>query len=200
MAAMDLSKMMDTFGDTMKVAANLTDVVKKDTPKTSDENNSKASNTSNPNQTVQIQIADEGRKKDEPVVIHEKPETHIHKDFPDNRALTDKECELALQKAKMENELKTRQMELNSYREEIERKDRLAREAQERKDAEERRIRNEKKGKVHMIFGGIVAALGAGLIGYSIWSDSKKPAGSGTKLNITAGSGSGVIHTEGSVE
>ena len=173
MAAIDMNKVMDTLSDATKLAANLSENVKekKDMQHISDDSNN---SVQNPNQQVQIHIGDpEGKKKEEPVVIHEKPETHIHKEFPDERALTADECDLALKKAQMENDLKVREMEYRRQKEEMDRRDRLFREEQERKDREESRIRNDKKNKIRGIVGVVLGALGLAGLGYAIYADSR---------------------------
>lgn len=171
MATIDMNKVMDTLSDATKLAANLSE--KKDSQRISDDSNSAVQN---PNQQVQIHIGDqEGKKKEEPVIIHEKPETHIHKEFPDERALTPDECSLSLQKAKMEHEFKLREMEYRRQKEEIERRDRLAKEEQDRKDREERRIRNEKRNKIRGAVAAVLGVLAAAGLGYALYSDSHMP-------------------------
>lgn len=193
-------KFSETLGDAMRLSANLSELVKGRNddilrPRNSDDSNTAASN---PNQQVQIHIGDpENKKKEEPVVIHEKPETHIHKEFPDERALSDKECELALAKAKMEQEYKIREMEYNQYKYDQERQDRLAREAQKRKDDEEKRIKNEKKAKVRRIIGAVVAIFGAGYLGYSVYRDHRN---NGTVQMDTTQTAPNPISAEGTVE
>ncbi len=191
----NVNTIAETLGDAVKLAANLTESAKNVTklPPSDNSNNTQ----SNPNQTVQIQIADPS-KKEEPkhTVVYKKPETHIHKDFPDNRALTDAECQLALKKAEMEWDLKMKQQEYDRERQDAERRDRLAREAQDRKIAEEKRIKEEKKAKIRGIVGGIFAALGVGLVGYSMYADHmdrKNGIANKSKLNVT-------ISGEGKVE
>lgn len=172
---MNMQKVMDTLGDSVKLAANLTEVTKMGGLIPSDNSNN---NESNPSQTVQIQIADKDPSEKKPTILREKHETHIHKEFPDNRSLTDAECDLALKKATMENELKKMEMEAKMKREELERADRLAKEERERKEKEERRIRNEKKSKVRSIIAACIAALGTVAVGYAIHRDNKNSANS----------------------
>lgn len=180
----NMNKITETLGDAVKLAANLSDVSKK-MPHNSDDSNTN-STTSNPNQTVQIQIADPTKEEQKkPVVIREKPQTHIHKEFPDNRALTDAECNLALKKAQMDNDLKIKVIEYRTYREEQDRADRLRKEDIERKEREERRIREEKKAKVRTIIGTVLAALGIGVVGYSIYADHKNGSAGKASIHIT---------------
>ena len=176
----NMGKITETLGDAVKLAANLSEATKKDPMRNISDNSNNTQ--SNPNQTVQIQISDKEKETADkkPVIIREKPETHIHHDFPEGRALTDKECELSLKKAEMENRLKEKEMEYQSYREDQERHDRLIHEEQERKEREERRIRNEKRAKVRGIVVACLAALGIGVIGYSVYKDSKNGGGNAT--------------------
>lgn len=167
----NVNSVVDTLGDALKLATNLTDIKKEGTRMSDDSNNTVA----NPNQTVQIQLANNDEKKTppKPVIIREKPETHIHKDFPDERALTDKECELALAKAKMDNEYKMKKLEYEQYESDLWHKERAIKEAQERKDRLEREAKIEKRNKVRNIVWGIIGAVSTGLIGYGIYSDYK---------------------------
>lgn len=179
----NVNGVVDTLGDALKLAANLSESAKDYKP-----NDNSNSAQTNPNQTVQIQMTPAPAKEEEkkPMVIREKPVTHIHKEFPDNRALTDAECNLALEKAKMENDIKRREMEYRQMMDEITRRDRLAKEEQERKDREERRIRNEKRSKRRAIVAGIFGAVIAGLTGYSMYKDYKAMNGS---CNFVKGEG-----------
>lgn len=195
MATVDVNKITNTLSDAVKLAANLSENAKekKDMQHISDDSNN---NQSNPNQQVQIHIGEQdSKKKEEPVVIHEKPETHIHKEFPDDRALSDKECDLALAKAKMENDYKNKELEYRQYRAEQERRDRIAKEELERKDREERRIREEKKAKIRGIIGAVLGVLGAAGLGYCIYSDARA-----NKSNMIMPSTNIAINSEGTVE
>lgn len=191
----DVSKLTNTFSDAVKLAANLTEAAKERKNMESISDNSNNS-TQNPNQQVQIHIGDQEKDK-KPVVIHEKPETHIHKDFPEGRSLTDKECELALAKAKMENERKLLEMDYQKAKYEQERRDRLLKEAQEREDKEKRRIKNEKRAKVRNVIAAIVGVLGAVGIGYSIYADNRDYR---NRMANSQTSEAPVISGEGSVE
>ena len=175
MANMDMSKFSDTLGDAMKLAANLSEATKKENKMDHITDNSTTQTQTNPNQTVQIQIADPNQPKPEkkPVIIREKPETHIHKEFPDDRALTDKECELALAKAKMNHELEIMRMDKKAYADELNRRDRLEREARELKEREERRKKQEKRQKIGAIIAGIFGVAAAAAVGYGIYSDNR---------------------------
>lgn len=144
-----LEKTMDIAGSVAKIAANLSEPKKEINPGDSDNSN----NASTGSQNIQIHM-DAGKKK-EPKPV----EKHIHT-FPENRPLTTEECELDLKKAQMEHELK---MQQELYFQKVDQ-----REWQHKLEVERR---NEKKGKIRRIVGGILVAIGAGGIGYSIYAD-----------------------------
>ncbi len=146
-----IEKTLDVVGNAAKLGANLTEAKKekpnpKPVPQT-DDNSNKAS------QNIQIAL-DTGKKK-EPKPI----EKHIHT-FPENRPLTSEECELDLKKAQMEYELKKSEQQ---FAIEIERRNWMHQMEQEKK--------NEKKGKIRRIIGGILVAIGVSTVGYSVYAD-----------------------------
>lgn len=148
-----LEKTMDIAGSAIKLAANLSEA-KKEPPKPqpfhqTDDNSNKASTGS---QTVVVSM--DGKKK-EPKPV----EKHIH-EFPEQRALTIEECDLALKKAQMDYELKKSEQ---IFSQKFQERDWQHKMEQEKK--------NEKKGKIRRIIGSILVALGAGAIGYSIYAD-----------------------------
>ena len=157
----NLDKILDTMSSVTKLAANVTE--KKSVPAlkplnhTSDDSN-KATTGS---QSVNL-VVDTGKKK-EPKPV----EKHIH-EFPDNRALTEQECELALKKAQMEYDIKreeqlwTMKVEDRNWQHKIE---------QEKK--------YEKSKKRAGILAAIFAALGVGCIGYGVYRDFKHGQNSG---------------------
>lgn len=145
-----LEKTLDTLGNVTKIAANLSEA-KKDIPinKTDDNSNNASTGT----QSVNVMV-DRGKKK-EPKPV----EKHIHT-FPENRPLTSEECELDLKKAQMEYELKKSEQ---VYCQKVE----------ERtwQHILEKEKKNERRSKIRRIIGGILIAVGAGSVGYSIYSD-----------------------------
>ena len=168
-------------GDALKMAANVTDILaeKRKDDKVMDNRGDICENVNQQpqHQVVQVQVGDpEGKKK--PQVVKKTMETHIHKEFPDNRALTDAECDLALRKAQMEHELKLRELDLNMQREEIARKDRLEREERERKEEAKRQEEDEKSFKKAMkwILGIGGACIGGSFVleGWKAWQKSKR--------------------------
>ncbi len=151
-----IEKVIDIAGSAAKVAANLSEA-KKETTQTKtpvlsgDSDNSNKASTGSQN----IQIALDTGKKKEPKPI----EKHIHT-FPEQRALTTEECELDLKKAQMEHEFKMTQ---EAYYQKS-----LDREWQHQMEQERK---NEKKGMLRRIVGGILVAIGAATVGYSIYTD-----------------------------
>lgn len=151
-----LEKVLDVAGSATKLAANLSEA-KKETTTTKppvlsgDSDNSNKASTGSQN----IQIALDTGKKKEPKPV----EKHIHT-FPENRPLTTEECELDLKKAQMEYDLKMKQ---EAYFQKACDRDWQRRMEQEKK--------NEQKGKIRRIIGGILVAIGIGSVGYSIYAD-----------------------------
>lgn len=149
-----LEKTLDMAANVSKIAANLSEV-KKEPPKPrpfhqTDDNSNKATTGS---QSVNV-IVDKGPKK-EPKPV----EKHIHT-FPENRALTSEECELAYKKAQMDYDLK-----LNEHKFQVEMENRKW-----QHDLELER-KNDRKAKIRGIFACILAAVGIGSVGYSVWAD-----------------------------
>ena len=148
-----LKKTMDIAGDVVKIAANASEKQAGGPTDNSTRNDQK---TTTGSQNIQIQL--DTQKKREPRPI----EKHIH-EFPDNRAMTEAECDLALKKAQMEYELmKSEQLHSQVCQN---------REWEHKLEVEKK---NEKKRKVRSIIAGVLAAIGAGYTGYTIWSDYKR--------------------------
>jgi len=148
-----LEKTLDMAGSAMKLAANLSE--KKETPKPTplhqtDDNSNKATTGT---QSVNVMV-DSGKKR-EPKPV----EKHIH-EFPEARALTSEECELALKKAQMEYELKKSSQQHDIQMDKVKWQHQL-----------EQEKKNERKTKIRRILGGILVACGIGTVGYSIYTD-----------------------------
>ena len=148
-----LEKVLDVAGNTAKIAANLSEA-KKETPKPfsqTDDNSNKATTGS---QTVVVSM--DGKKKDQKPV-----EKHIHT-FPEARALTNIECDVAMRKAQMDYELEKMKFEHTVEMDDREWKYNL-----------ERERKNEKKRRIHDIIAGIFGLCCVGGIGYAIYADSR---------------------------
>lgn len=147
-----LEKVLDMAGSATKLAANLSEAKKEPKPQPynqTDDNSNKATTGS---QTVVVSM--EGKKK-EPKPI----EKHIH-EFPESRALTEQECELALKRAQMEYELK--KSEQAYFQQACDRDWRHQLEVEKK---------NERKGKIRGVIACLLAAIGVGGVGYSIYAD-----------------------------
>lgn len=142
-------KALDLVSNTMKVAANFT---KEPEPKhipVGDSDNS--NNASTGMQSVNVML--DTKKPPKPI------EKHIHT-YPENRPLTSEECELDLKKAQMEFQLKRDEHDFIEKVSDREWKHQL-----------EVEKKNEKKGRIRRVIGGIVGAICVTTVGYCIWSD-----------------------------
>lgn len=173
-----LEKTLDTLGNVTKLAANLSEVKPaKVTPlHQSDDNSNKATTGT---QSVNV-VLDTGKKKEQKPV-----EKHIHT-FPEQRPLTNDECQLDLQKAQMDYELQKSQQLFQQ---------RVAdREWQHHLEQEKKA---ERKGKIRNIIIGCFAVLGIGGFGYSMWLDYKR---GNTQQAPKALPETSVVKTEGEVK
>lgn len=146
-----LEKVLDVAGSAAKVAANLSEKKEPQNIPLGDSDNS--NNASTGSQNIQIHM-DAGKKK-EPKPV----EKHIH-EFPENRSLSEIECQVAMKKAEMDYDIRKSDQVFQQKA--------LDREWEHRLEVERK---NEKKGKIRRIIGGILVAVGASAIGYSIYSD-----------------------------
>lgn len=146
-----IEKVINMADSGMKLAANLSEAKKEKVIPVGDSDNS--NNASTGSQNIQIHM-DAGKKKDPKPV-----EKHIH-EFPDNRPMTEAECELALKRAQMDYELKKSEQVYSQKA--------YDREWQHKLEVEKK---NEKKGKIRRVVGSILVAIGAGAIGYGIYAD-----------------------------
>lgn len=147
-----LEKTVETLGNVTKIAANLSEP-KKEAPKKQQSDDS--NNACTGNQSVNISVAPKEKKPPKPV------ERHIH-EFPENRELNERECELALQKARMDFELKKQEQDHINRMDE--------RSWQHQMELEKKQ---EKKARKTSIIGSILVALGIGALGYCAYKDSK---------------------------
>lgn len=162
------SKGLETLANATRIASNLTEGKPKEPEKPMNQPH---------NQTVEVKVGGENTEAKKPVILKEKHETHIHKPFPDGRALTAEEC--AIEKLRIEKEYEEKQAE-REYRiwlEEENRKERREREAREREEAERRRAEDRKFYKRLGIITGILGAAGLGYAGYCRYTDSRNAAG-----------------------
>lgn len=188
-----IGKTLDTLTNITKTAANVTNPEKKK----SEKRQYKEGDTNNQQhqQTVEVKVGNTADPLLRPMVIKEKPETHIHKHFPDNRPLTKEECELEGVRIQLEYEDKTaernfkREMELRAQEE------RKEREAYER---EERRKKEEERRKQRKIRNAVAGAVGIGFLGalgYCLYSDYRASRNTVYRLPETS-----TIKAEGEVK
>lgn len=144
-----MGKTLDALGNVTKLAANLTEKKETCLPRSSDDSN----NTSIGGQNIQIAL---GEKDSKPPV-----EEHIHM-FPESRALTSEECELALKNSQMHYELEKSKQD---YEQKVKNREWEYRMEQERKNDRKRRV-------VGWIAGAVSAIIGINA-GVSIYRDYK---------------------------
>lgn len=185
-----IQKSLETVANVTKMAANLSESKKNDQKRENRSEYRGGNTTQQPHtQTVEVKVGgDTGNQK--PQVIEKRPETHIHKHFPDNRALTEDECKLEKFRIEMEYAEKDKErqhiilMADKSFQQQLEK---------ERKDRAEREKDRAKKRKYWWFAGGLAAVATIGLICLDNYTSNR-----GTK---SLGSGSGpVLEAEGTVE
>lgn len=160
-----ITKGLDAVANLSKTAANVTDPEKK---QKTDRRKYKEGDTNNQQhqQTVEVHVG-EAEKAPQPVVIREKPETHIHKRFPDNRALTKEECALEEIRVKLEFEESERERNFQREMDEKNRKERKEREEYERAERIRKEAERKRQRKIHSAIAG---GIGLSLVGFALYS------------------------------
>lgn len=193
-----VNKALEAIANVSKTTANLTEGDKKQKKeKQSYSNRGGDTNNQQHQQMVEVHVG-EAKEQPKPVVIHEKPETHIHKHFPDNRALTKDECDLEELRIKYQFEEEERKRAFQREQEQIERAERKERETYERQERIKREEERRKARKIRNVVAGAIGAALLGYIGYSFYSDSR--SGAHHRLNLGAGEPVTSIPAEGNVE
>ena len=195
MDASTLIKGLEAVNNMSKLAANLT-TKEKETPieKRSFKEGDK---TNQPHtQTVEVKVGEQGNQK--PYIVHEKKETHIHKPFPDSRELSEKECEVETLRLKLDAEAKMAELDFRRWQAEEDRKERREREENAKKERDRKRAEDKKFMRRMLIGTGIAGAIGLGLVGYSMYADSRRS--SSRRLAVPAPQTTLTIEAEGSVE
>lgn len=122
----------ETLKNVSRIAANLTN------PAQNHPQEKKLENMNQPHtQTVEVKVGDTNPQQ-KPQVVHEKKETHIHKAFPDQRELTERECQVKELELRNEHEYRMQELKFRMLIDEQDRRDRKERE--ERRRAQERRF------------------------------------------------------------
>lgn len=163
---------METLKNATKLAANLTDSNKqKQLPE------KKTENMNQPHtQTVEVKVGEQNPVQ-KPTIIKEKSETHVHKVFPDNRELSEKECAVRELELKQDHEYKMKELDFRMAMEEQYRKERKEREEYERKERERRREKDRKFARNLGIFMGAVGAAALGFAAYDFYTSSRGAQG-----------------------
>ncbi len=185
------NKVAETAKNVSRIVANLTD---KPAPKPAEK---KQENMNQPHtQTVEVKVGGDaaGNASQKPTVIHEKKETHVHKTYPDQRALTEAECAVETLRIKNEHELRMREMDFRVMVEEYSRKDRKEREEYERKERERRRERERRFTRYACIGLGVAGAAAIGYAAYDFCTHSGLFKNRGLALQP-----GGAVAAEGSV-
>jgi hypothetical protein len=171
-------KALDAVNTMGKVAANLTENKKQSAPQNNPPKQDKT-NTNQPHtQTVEVKVGDPDRKE-KPVVVHEKNETHVHKAYPDGRALSKDECEVEKIRINTahENNKEEREYQLTLERER--RAERREREEYERGERERRLAEKKKSDRRFWTIFGIFAAASMVGIGYCLYTDYRTSRAAG---------------------
>ena len=160
---------METLNNISKFAANIS---AKNNQKT-DEKKEENMNNQPHSQTVEVKVGETGEVR-KPLILKEKSETHIHKVFPDNRELNERECEIEKIRLNNEHELKMRELDFrieqeNALREERREKEEYARKEREKKQEAERKLRRRV-----LIGAGAVALAGLGFTAYDIYTGARR--------------------------
>lgn len=126
-------------------------------------------------QTVEVKVGEQGQTQ-KPVIIKEKPETHVHKVFPDNRELSERECTVRELELKQDHEYRMKELDHRIYQEELARKERKEREERYEKDRERRRERDRKTARKVGIVVGAACVVAAGVTAYCFYTDTWLPS------------------------
>jgi len=197
-----LQKGLETMANVTKIASNVTEKKKNEWKEPRNENNNfRGGNTTQQphNQTVEVKV-EAGNKDVAPE--KQKPETHIHKVFPDNRPLTPEECKLEELWIKLEQQNKEEDRKYRMMVEERAYRDRKEQLEYERKEREEEKKQMAKRRKVCYIIGGSIGVALLVLIAADWYSsDRNSQAGRNSVQSLPASTESNVnIQAEGSVE
>ena len=169
-----LQKVVELGLNASKVAANLSEVAKREkSPKQQENNRPPKETTSQPhNQTVEVKVGELSPASNQsPKIIKEKTEQHIHKHYPDGREMSKEECELERYRLELEYKDKEAERQYRMLVEEHRRMDQKERDEYARKQEELRKIEQTKSRRKNRIIGGVLAGFGLGVVGYCVYSD-----------------------------
>ncbi len=146
-------------------------------------------------QTVEVKV-NEPNPGQKPMIIEKKPETHVHKVFPESRELNERECSVREMELKNEHEYKMRELDWRIRMEEENRRERKAREEYERQRREKDRKTARNIG-ICMVGAGVVAA---GVAAYYLYSDPRGTARRRVALSAPQSVTPAPVPAEGTVE
>ena len=177
----------ETLKNLSKLAANLTT----DKPKQNLPQEKKTENMNQPHtQTVEVKVGEQNPQP-KPTIIKEKSETHVHKVFPDQRELNDRECAVRELELKNDHEYKMAELRFRMDTEDQNRKERKEREERYEKERERRREKDRKFARNVCIGMGAVFIVAAGVAIYDSYTHSgragcKRVAISAPEAPVTA--------------
>ena len=182
MDSRDIQKGVETLANLSKLAANISTPKQPQNPPQDKKTYKGGDSTNQPHtQTVEVKLGDQSGENKKPIIVKEKTETHIHKHYPDNRALSPEECEVEKLRINMEYAEKDKERahqilmddraaKERERQEELE-KIRAEKEREERAEREEKRRKREKR---LLIYGAIVGGIGLVGTGYYLYTDSRR--------------------------
>ena len=190
-----INKGLDIVKNVSKLTANLSDSNRQRPP----QQEKKQENLNQPHtQTVEVKVGDPNGQK--PAVIREKNETHVHKVFPDNRELSERECEVEKLRLQNEHDIKVRELEYRIKLEDEARRERKERTEYERREAERRRNDAKKFNRRLAIGLGAAGTVCLGLAAWDIYSGIRNPSRRGMALHSDAEVKIALNPDEGSVK
>jgi hypothetical protein len=199
MDANNMQKVVELGLNASKIAANLSEAAKRDKQAPKPDNRPPKETTNQPHtQTVEVKVGDGGNNP--PKVIKEKSETHIHKHYPDGREMSKDECDLERYRLDLEYRDKEAERQFRLLMEEHRRADQKERDDYARKMEEERKAEQKKTRRRNVIIGGILAGLGVGLTGYSVYTDFRNSQRDRLALPTQKAAPKKLIKGEGSVK
>ena len=194
-----IMKTLDLVNNVSKLAANVTEKkAEKPTEKTVYREGAKTQTNQPHNQTVEIKVGDPDAKP-----VEEKHETHVHQTFPENRELSERECEIEKLRLTQEHEREMARIRFEIESAEYERKRREYEDERREKERAERREEDKKWSKRALIAACIFGGVCIGGAGYEAWRDYKNgqkrenyvrisynPSGNGGAAPVAAAEGS----------
>lgn len=174
-----INKGLETAKNVSKFVANITDSKPQQRPP----QEKKQENLNQPhNQTVEVKVGDAHPGNPKPTVIREKNETHVHKVYPDQRELSDRECDVETLRIQTEHERKMRELSFRMEMEMENRRERKEREEYERKERERRRERDRKFTRNMCIGIGAAGLIAVGCAAFDFYTNSRNSANRGVAL------------------